>query len=141
MSVPPELAAAVRSWMTKAAHDLKNAENTLATLSDPECPLDTVCFHAQQCAEKSLKAFLTFRQIPFEKTHDLGQILYRCREAPELIRGLEQLKELSRYAADSRYPGSEFPPEEITRAEAESAVGLARKAYEAVRRQLGPALG
>lgn len=140
MNVPPELVTAVKAWMTKAAHDLKNAENTLATLSDSECPLDTVCFHAQQCAEKSLKSYLTFRQIPFEKTHDLGQLLDHCRETPELAQGLGQIERLSRYAADSRYPGSELSLEEIDRVEAESAVELARKTYEAVCRQLGPVL-
>ncbi|MBW1960508.1 MAG: HEPN domain-containing protein [Deltaproteobacteria bacterium] len=35
----------------------------------------TVCFHAQQCAEKYLKAFLTFKNIDFPKTHDIGELL------------------------------------------------------------------
>ena len=55
MSAPPELIALVRQWLQKASHDLINAEHTLK-LPDDECPLDTVCFHAQQCAEKYLKA-------------------------------------------------------------------------------------
>lgn len=34
-----------------------------------------MAFHSQQSAEKSLKAFLTFRQTEFPKTHDIGELL------------------------------------------------------------------
>jgi HEPN domain len=33
--------------------------------------LDTAVYHCQQAAEKALKAFLTARDIAFEKTHNL----------------------------------------------------------------------
>ncbi len=45
----------VRAWVLKAEHDLLNIKNNLAA---PEVPWDTVCFHAQQCSEKYLKALL-----------------------------------------------------------------------------------
>lgn len=131
--MPPELAAAVQAWLTKSAHDLKNAEHTLL-LPDPECPLDTVCFHAQQCVEKSLKGYLTARQIRFEKTHDLGQLLYLCKTDAGLVRELEGVQGLTHYAVDLRYV--EAVAEEPGRAEAEQAVALARKTREAVRRRL-----
>ncbi len=56
----------VRAWFKKAENDLINAENTIK-MDAP--PTDTICFHAQQCAEKYLKGFLTFHQIGFPKTH------------------------------------------------------------------------
>jgi len=43
----------VHERVVKAGNDLKNATHTL-TLG-AECPTDTVCFHAQQCIEKSIK--------------------------------------------------------------------------------------
>lgn len=43
------------AWLRKADHDLLNIENNLAA---KDIPWDTVCFHAQQVAEKVLKAFL-----------------------------------------------------------------------------------
>jgi hypothetical protein len=46
----------VREWLLKADHDLKTAAHTL-TLGK-QCPTDTVCFHAQQCVEKHIKACL-----------------------------------------------------------------------------------
>lgn len=133
MSAPPELVSVVRRWLIKARNDLKNARHTL-TLPDPDCPLDTVCFHAQQCAEKSLKAVLTFERIAFEKTHDLGQLLFLCKPMPELVRELEELKDLTHYTVDVRY--LEFPMEEIKREEAVRAVVLAERAYEAIQRRL-----
>ena len=45
----------VRAWPRKAEHDVLNIENNLAAT---EIPWDTVCFHAQQAAEKLLKGFL-----------------------------------------------------------------------------------
>lgn len=37
---------------------------------------DAACFHAQQCAEKYLKALLQEAAIPFGKTHNLSLLLY-----------------------------------------------------------------
>ena len=48
-----------RRWLQKATNDLITARQTLLL---PEGPIDTVAFHAQQAAEKALKALLTFNQ-------------------------------------------------------------------------------
>lgn len=48
MNVRPETLSIVRDWVEKADNDLRNAEHTLTLRKD--CPYDTVCFHAQQCA-------------------------------------------------------------------------------------------
>lgn len=48
-----------QAWLRKADNDLLNAENNLAAT---RAPWDTVCFHAQQAAEKVLKAFLVFHK-------------------------------------------------------------------------------
>ena len=58
MSAPLEI---VNQWVEKAEHDLRNAEHTLTLQED--CPFDTVCYHAQQCAEKYLKAFLISKSL------------------------------------------------------------------------------
>jgi len=55
----------VREWVQKAENDLKNAVKTLKM--GEGCPTDTVCFHAQQCVEKYLKAFLVSRDIDFPR--------------------------------------------------------------------------
>lgn len=119
--------------MVKAAHDLKAAEQVLL-LPDPECPLDTVCFHAQQCAEKSLKGYLTSREIPFEKTHDLGQLFYLCREDAGLMEELRGIQRMTQYAVDVRY--ADAISDDPDRAEAEQAVSLARKAHQSITKRL-----
>lgn len=70
-------AAVAAEWIAKAENDLLNATHTLTLGS--RCPTDTVCFHAQQCAEKYLKALLSFRGSDFAKTHDLEALASRLR--------------------------------------------------------------
>ncbi len=73
MSVPPEQIKVVRQWIEKAESDYRNFKNTLQMGDD--CPCDTVCFHAQQCAEKYLKARLVYLSIDFPKIHDILEII------------------------------------------------------------------
>ena len=47
----------IERWFIKAGHDLETARRALK--EEPRIT-DTACFHAQQCAEKSLKAFMVF---------------------------------------------------------------------------------
>ena len=56
------------SWLHKADHDLLNINNNLAA---SEIPWDTICFHAQQIAEKVLKGFLVYHGRDLLKTHAL----------------------------------------------------------------------
>ena len=58
--------------MRKAEGDLRAAEHLLAL---EERDYFTAAFHAQQAAEKPLKAFLVRHQIPFGKTHDIQELV------------------------------------------------------------------
>ena len=73
MPVNDEALLFVWEWIEKAENDLKNAAHTLKLTR--ECPTDTVCFHAQQCAEKYLKAYLTGVGVDFPKTHDIERLV------------------------------------------------------------------
>ena len=70
---PPEaeIRLLVREWVKKADLDLK----TVVRLSAESEFRDIVGFHAQQAAEKYLKALLTRHQIEFPKTHVLKRLL------------------------------------------------------------------
>jgi len=62
MTVPPnEIVAKVRVWVTHADDDLRIALHTLTLLD--KCPYHLVAYHAQQCAEKYLKAYLVLHEI------------------------------------------------------------------------------
>ena len=135
MTVPPEILSLVRQWVEKAEEDLRTAEHTLTLEND--CPYGTVCFHAQQCSEKYLKALLVLYAIPFPKIHDLLELLPLVPKALAFGIQLSDVAEVNRYAIEGRYPG-EWEP--ITRQDAEAAVEVARRVREAVRKHLPPAV-
>lgn len=56
----------VKGWLTKAESDSANARLCLAAGQS----LDTVCFHAQQAAEKNLRAYPTAFEIEFPFIHN-----------------------------------------------------------------------
>lgn len=131
MTPSPQARDVARQWMEKAEHDLKTAKHTLTLTTD--CPYDTVCFHAQQCAEKYLKALLTERGIPFQKTHDLTELLPLAPKDARLDVFAEEVAELTPYAIETRYPGDWDPQ---TREDAERAVALAHRIRQAVQELL-----
>jgi HEPN domain-containing protein len=58
------------AWLSFAREDLR-----VAKLVMTEEIYNQVCFHAQQCAEKSLKAWLAAQGTPIPKTHKLADLL------------------------------------------------------------------
>jgi HEPN domain-containing protein len=62
-----------QEWVEKAEGDFATAERELKVRKNPN--YDAVCFHAQQCVEKYLKARLQEEGIIFRKTHDLGALI------------------------------------------------------------------
>jgi HEPN domain-containing protein len=126
-----DLTAEVRGWVEKAEHDFRNAEYVL-TMED-DCPLDTVCFHCQQCAEKYLKALLTYGGIAFPRTHDLVLLYNLSSRRFQLGLGIERIQPLNRYSIEARYPGGWDP---IDRAEAQEAMEMARDLRQVIRNLL-----
>ncbi len=113
----------VRAWFKKAENDLINAENTIKMESPPT---DTICFHAQQCAEKYLKGFLTFHEIDFPKTHSLEDLVLLCKGvAPNIESELEDIEILSSYGVQVRYPDELYY--DIPKDDAQEAIDLAKK--------------
>lgn len=122
--------AVVHEWITKAEADLRAAAYLLKP--HDERPTDAVCFHAQQCAEKYVKALLVFRGVDFPRTHDIGKL---ATELPATLRPrltVEEQRRLTAYATAARYPGWG----EIPLAEAKRAVALARRVRREIRRVL-----
>ena len=118
-----------RQWLVKAASDLTAAQRLL----DAGGPFDAVCFHAQQAAEKALKAWLAAADAPIPRTHNLEDLQALCLALPPIVvasglGGLD-LSGLTPFAVESRYD-NEFWPE---RGEAEEAVALAASVCAAIR--------
>ena len=128
MSKAYDRAEIVSLWVEKAEHDLTNADHTLTLQTN--CPYDNVCFHAQQCAEKYLKALLAHRGSKVPKIHDLTELLPLVRHCGEVDVDHRDAELLTPYAVESRYPSVCEP---ITRADADEAVGAAKRVRAAVR--------
>ena len=112
-----------RQWLAKAYSDLRAAEVALgADLAE------VAVYHCQQAAEKTLKAFLVFRQEPFRKTHNLKELGQACLALdPNLPSSVVESFHLTEYAWIFRYPGS---PRDLEAGEAETALRAARRLYE-----------
>lgn len=108
-------------------HDLRAAGVLLA--ADPPL-LGDAAYHCQQTAEKALKGFLSFHDIPFGKTHDLAAIGGLCvKQDPSLEPLCVRADGLSVFSSAFRYPGNSEEPE---LSEVEDALGLAREIFEAL---------
>ena len=123
--------AVVREWVEKAENDLKTAAHTLKLGSD--CPTDTVCFHAQQCVEKYLKALLVFKHIDSPKTHDIGELTALTAGLVRLEIPVAEQRRLTAYATVTRYPGDYEP---ITLSEARRAVAMPRRVRREIKKLL-----
>jgi len=133
---PPkdEIRVLVADWIAKADLDF----DTVVRLVAEERFRDIVAFHAQQAAEKYLKALLTRHQVEFPKTHVIRRLLILLGSVePGIAENLDEASWLSPYGAEIRYPGdrSQTVPGDQVRAQ-----GLAQKVRDAVMATLAPYL-
>ncbi|MEJ7785757.1 MAG: HEPN domain-containing protein [Solirubrobacteraceae bacterium] len=114
-------------WLARGEADLRLSRAGLEqrTLFEPW----QVCFHAQQAAEKAIKALLVLDQTRFPFTHDLPALAALLDARPKAD---DALPWLSLWAAAARYPGEAEP----AWADAERAVTIARDVVADARARL-----
>ncbi|HET8523984.1 MAG TPA: HEPN domain-containing protein, partial [Thermomicrobiales bacterium] len=76
----PEAIEESRDWLSRAERDLLIAGRAIG--NEPALA-DQCAFHAQQAAEKALKAFLVLASVPFPKSHDLIRFVAMCQGIDE----------------------------------------------------------
>lgn len=124
--MPHEVKAGLpENWLRHAKADL-----ALATSPLPKDGLySTLCFHAQQAVEKSIKAILVFRGIDFPKVHSLTRLIdllpADIHRSPFLIESAR----LTVYATVFRYPGEDDDPD-IPADKYQDAVHLAEMVFK-----------
>jgi HEPN domain-containing protein len=128
-----------RAWFKKANKDLKLFKFIYA--NDDDEVLEGCAFHCQQCIEKSIKGFLAYKGVRFDKIHDLKTL---AKKACDIEPSLDFLKDdptfldtVSTYAAGYRYPdaAANLPP--LTREVVKKAMVLAENCF----RQLSAMIG
>lgn len=92
----------VGEWIAKAENDFRNASHTLKIKAN--CPTDTVCFHAQQCVEKYLKAILVWEGVDFPKVHDIEEIISLLPKGMAIPLSVEEQGKLTNYAVVADTP-------------------------------------
>jgi len=117
-------------WLQLADEDCAVA-NLLMRQNEPF--YGAVCFHAQQAAEKYLKALIIHHGRNPRKTHDLLKLCVECGIlVPAFRYSAANAGELTRYAVTSRYAGAPA----ASRSEAERAIALMIELQTAVREHL-----
>ena len=123
--------ALTAEWVEKAEGDFATAGREVRARKQPN--YDATCFHAQQAAEKYLKAYLQEHGTSIPRTHSLIELL-------ELVLTFDPGTEpqrsnliiLDRYAVRYRYPG-----DSADRKEARQAWAKIRAFRVFVRQRLG----
>ena len=106
-------------WLGFARDDLRSA-NFLTQL-EPQ-PREIICFHAQQCAEKSLKGMLVIEGIRPPRTHDLEELVSLLGDKILQADARQSLEALNAYAVITRYPSVM----EVTDSDVTTALNAAR---------------
>jgi HEPN domain-containing protein len=111
----------VQSWLRKAEGDLRACQHLLTIEQEDYF---AAAFHAQQAAEKFMKAFLVRHQIAFPKTHNIRELLELASAADASLKEeLLPAAMLTPFGVEFRYPGEETAD-----------LGLARKAVRQAER-------
>ena len=91
---------AVARWLEFAEVDLRAAR----TLLDEGSLSSVVCFHAQQCVEKSIKALIESKGLNPPKSHDLIMLYGQVDDVIKLDE--DTMAKLNQIYIDARYPAS-----------------------------------
>jgi len=129
---PDTSAAAARSWLAKADDDLAIAELVLNSEIGVEW---AACFHAQQAAEKAVKAVLVHLGVDFPKSHRLDLLAGLLPASNDVGFDIDALTDLAPWAVAGRYPEDIENPTEV---EARRLVGLAQAAVQHAHQQIAP---
>jgi HEPN domain-containing protein len=120
------------AWLQRARSDLALARTVV---DSGEVLREDVCFHAQQCAEKALKALLIRLEIPYQRTHALEMLLDLVKAAGVKIpQDVDLSFSLTQYAVETGYPNDWEP---ITEEETRSAIEMAVTVLRWLEGQLG----
>lgn len=110
-----------QEWVARARGDLALARAPLP----PGGFYEDLCFHAQQAAEKALKAVYLHCGWIFRYVHDLEELITGLRQnglcVPETV---EDAVVLTSYAFEARYPGLAEP---VAEEEYRHAIELAQR--------------
>lgn len=130
-AIDPATAKWVRHWVNYAEDDLRLAKCALSISGN--VPYRLMAYHAQQCAEKYLKAYLVFHNTDFPYTHSIKTLLKLCGTHAAWASELNDAEDLTPFAITARYPGEDT---NVSKKAALHAIKLAEKVRKTVKKAL-----
>jgi len=114
-----------KEWLRYAKSDLTTANHMFKDVHPKETEIS--CYHAQQCAEKSLKAFLIARETAPPYIHDMVELNKLCTAMEAGFSTIQPYcVSLNPYGVQVRYPNELAVDDNITA----QAINYAEKVLE-----------
>jgi HEPN domain-containing protein len=130
MLLDKPLPGSAADWLRRAHSDL-----VLAGITLPRGVLyNELCFHAQQAAEKSIKAVLVHYGVEFKRVHDIDYLMTQLPAEVSVPPEAEEVVSLTSYAVMFRYPGDY---EDVTEEEYQWAIQAAQAVYRWAEQSIG----
>ncbi|NLQ04453.1 HEPN domain-containing protein [Cylindrospermopsis raciborskii] len=121
----------IAQWLLKSWRDLEAAK---LLFNSEKSLLDLSVYHCQQSAEKALKAYLTYKDFVFGKTHNLVLLIELCSTHDSDFENLRDCGDvLTPYGTEFRYPGDLIEPE---RRDTQEAIDMAITVFSFVVQKL-----
>ncbi|MCD8344155.1 MAG: HEPN domain-containing protein [Oscillospiraceae bacterium] len=98
-----------KRWLATAQTDFNVAKHLFNTFYPK--PLEIICYHCQQCAEKAIKAVIISKGAPggMPKLHDLSFLLNQLKNSVEIDeKYYDYADTLTPYGVAVRYPNELF---------------------------------
>jgi HEPN domain-containing protein len=107
-------------WLRYAKSDLNTAKHMFHDVNPKE--IEISCYHAQQCGEKSLKAYLILKDIEPPRLHDLVELNQLCAKLDPSFSILQQYcVSINPYGVHVRYPNELAVDDELTKSALDTA--------------------
>jgi len=114
-----------KEWLRYAKSDLNTAKHMFKDVHPKESEIS--CYHAHQCAEKSLKAYMIANEIDPPYTHDLVELIRLCAAHEKSFLTIQPYcVSLNPYGVQVRYPNELAVDDSITG----QAIDYAEKTFE-----------
>lgn len=121
-----QLAERARTWIAYSRADLGGAR---LLIGSSELPPWMAAFHAQQCAEKALKAFLVMHLDDVPLTHNIQRLLDECSAFANWPENHQDAASLTAFGVGMKYPSQ---LKDVTRDIAEESIRIAAQVLSTV---------
>jgi len=92
----------IKEWIEYAKRDFNSA---IFLKNMNPAPMEIICYHCEQSAEKFLKAFMILKDEQIMRTHDLVLLLHKCMIYEKEFNDIKQeCVNLTKYGTITRYP-------------------------------------